>query len=109
MENKNVMQAKKELIQFLKKYNAVAVYYWTVYGHELNSRNIRTTLTSIMYETRPKELCRLYEDLIGRLRNNPNIKDKEYWDNDTLYHVYKNWCEHVRNKFHIQHESRKNR
>ena len=103
------MQAKKELIQFLKQHKAVAVYFWTVYGHELNSRNVKETLAKIEYETRPKQLCQLYEDLLGRLRSNPNIKDREYWNNDTLCFVYKNWCEHVRNKLHIQHEGRKNR
>jgi hypothetical protein len=45
--------------------------------------------------------CKLYEDLIGRMRPNPNIKDKEYWKNDTLYKVYKKWCEHTKNKFHV--------
>jgi hypothetical protein len=103
MKNKNVMQAKKEFVQFLKRHKAVAVYFWTVYGYEPNSRIVKEILAKIEYETRPKQLCRLYEDLLGRLRKNPNIKDREYWDNDTLYFVYKNWCEHVRNKFHIPH------
>jgi hypothetical protein len=101
MENKNVRLAKRELIQFLKQHKAVAVYFWTVYGFEHNSNNVKDTLTQIEYETRPKQLCKLYEDLIGRMRPNPNIKDKEYWKNDTLYKVYKKWCEHTKNKFHI--------
>ena len=109
MKNKNVIQAKKEFVQFLKRHKAVAVYFCTVYGYEINSRIVKETLAKIEYETRPKQLSQLYEDLLGKLRKNPNIKDREYCDNETLYFVYKNWCEHVRNKFHIQHESRKNR
>ena len=101
MKNKNVIQAKKEFVQFLKRNKAVAVYFWTVYGYEINSRIVKETLAKIEYETRPKQLSQLYENLLGKLRKNPNIKDREYCDNDTLYFVYKNWCEHVRNKFHI--------
>lgn len=101
MENKNVTLAKRELIQFLKQHKAVAVYFWTIYGHKVNTNVLIDTLNKIEYETRPKQLCELYEDLIGKLRNNPNIKDKAYWSNDTLFKVYKKWCEYTRNKFHI--------
>ena len=86
MKNKNVIQAKKEFVQFLKRNKAVAVYFWTVYGYEINSRIVKETLAKIEYETRPKQLSQLYEDLLGKLRKNPNIKNR---------------CEHVRNKFHI--------
>ena len=99
MNNKNVILAKKELIQFLKKNNAVATYFWTIYGHEHNAESIKNTLAKIEVETRPRQLCQLYEDLIGKTCNNPHIKDKLYWSNDTLYHVYQDWCSHLRKKF----------
>lgn len=102
MNNKNVILAKKELIQFLKKNNAVATYFWTMYGHESNTKSIKNTLTKIECETRPRQLCILYEDLIGKMCNNPHIKDKAYWSNDTLFYVYKDWCSHLRNKFHVR-------
>lgn len=101
MKNKNVIQAKKEFVQFLKRHKAVATYFWTVYGYEINSRNVKETLAKIEYETQPKQLCQLYENLLGRIRMNPNIKDKKYQDYHTIYFLYKKWCEHVRNKFHI--------
>ena len=102
MNNKNVILAKKELIQFLKKNNAVATYFWTIYGHEYNAESIRKTLAKIEVETRPRQLCQLYEDLIGKTCSNTHIKDKLYWSNDTLYHVYQDWCSHLRNKFHVR-------
>jgi hypothetical protein len=102
MNNKNVILAKKELIQFLKKNNAVATYFWTIYGHERNTKSVIYTLAKIGCETRPKQLCILYEDLIGKTCSNPSIKDKVYWSNDTLYHVYQDWCKYLRNKFHVR-------
>ena len=101
MKNKNVIQAKKEFVQFLKRNKAVAVYFWTVYGYEINSRIVKETLAKIEYETQPKQLCQLYENLLGKIRINPNIKDKKYQDYHTIYFLYEKWCEHVRNKFHI--------
>ena len=86
------MQAKKELVKFLKQHKAVAVYFWTVYGYELNSRNVKETLAKIEYETRPKQLCQLYEDLLGKLRSNPNIKDKAYSDANPAYGSGTNGC-----------------
>ena len=76
MKNKNVIQAKKEFVQFLKRHKAVATYFWTVYGYEINSRNVKETLAKIEYETQPKQLCQLYENLLGRIRMNSNIKVK---------------------------------
>ena len=101
MENKNVTLAKRELIQFLKQHKVVAVYFWTIYGVEYNSRNVKDILTKIEYETNANTLCQLYQDLIGKIKPNTNIKDKAYWSNDTLYKVYKKWCEHTKNKFHV--------
>jgi hypothetical protein len=43
----------------------------------MENKNVK--LAKIEYETRPKQLCKLYEDLIGRMRPNPNIKYKKYW------------------------------
>lgn len=98
MNNKNVILAKKELIQFLKKNNAVATYFWTIYGNERNSKNLKETLKKIECETRPRQLCILYEDLIGKMCNiNTHIKDDVYW----VYVLYKNWCAYLRKKFDI--------
>lgn len=102
MNNVNVILAKKELIQFLKKNNAVATYFWTIYGHERNSKNLKETLKKIENETRPKQLCLLYKDLIGKMSMNTHIKDKVYWSNSTLFYVYKDWHAYLRNKFHVR-------
>jgi len=101
MVNKNVILAKKELIQFLKKNNAVATYFWTVYGFEPNSINVKKTLAKIAFETRANELCQLYKNLIGKLYSNPNIKDETYHKTETLCKLYSKWVKHVNNKFHI--------
>lgn len=95
------MLAKKELIQFLKKNKAVAVYFWTIYGCERNSKSVKKTLEEIEFETRPKQLCQLYQDLLGKIVSNPNIKNKKYWERDTLYHLYLRWCNQQRKKFHM--------
>lgn len=98
---KEDIKAKKELIQFLKKNKAVATYTWTIYGDTYNMLSVKNALNHIMFETNTREICRWYINLIGKIHNNSNIKDEEYWKRDTLYKLYCLWHKKMRKKFHM--------
>jgi len=101
MEYNNVLQAKKELLQFLKKKKIVATYTYTVYGHEDNMNTIKNILKKLEYANTNIEIARCYIGLIGNIRKNTHIIDKQYWDNDTLYYAYLEWKQYICKKFHV--------
>ena len=103
MDNKYVIEAKRELLRFLKKHNAVALYVWTVYGYEKNEQYLKILYNQI---SNPKTsfigIITAHRLLIGCLRKNPNIKDKKYWDENTLCDLYLLWDKHIRTKYNIK-------
>lgn len=101
MEHKNVLQAKKELLRFLKKKKIVATYTYTVYGHEVNMNVVKNIFKKLEYATTNNEFVECYVGLIGKLYPNNCIIDKQYWKNDTLYHAYLEWKQYIYKKFHV--------
>ena len=101
MENKNILQAKKELLQFLKKKKIVATYTYTIYGHEHNMNVVKNIFKKLEYASTNNEFVECYLGLIGKLYLNLHIKDKKYRNNDTLYHAYLEWKEYIYKKFHV--------
>ena len=102
MEHKNVLNAKKELLRFLKKRKIVAVYTYTVYGNEHNMNVVKNTFKKLENASTNNEIARCYIGLIGSIRANSNIIDKQYWKNDTLYNAYLEWKQYIGKKFHIK-------
>lgn len=102
MEHKNVLQAKKELLRFLKKKKIVATYTYTIYGNEQNMNVVKNIFKKLEYASTNYEFVECYLWLIGRIYLNPHIKDKKYWNNQTLYHAYLEWKQHVYKKFHVK-------
>ena len=102
MENKNVLQAKKELLQFLKKKKIVATYTYTIYGYERNMNIVKNIFKKLEYASTNNEFVECYIGLIGKLYLNPHIKDKKYWNNETLYHAYLEWKQYIDKKFHVK-------
>ena len=102
MEHKNVLQAKKELLRFLKKKKIVATYTYTIYGDEYNMNEVKNIFKKLEYASTNNEIARCYIGLIGSIRANSNIIDKQYWKNDTLYNAYLEWKQYICKKFHIK-------
>ncbi len=101
MEHKNVLQAKKELLRFLKKKKIVATYTYTIYGYEQNMNAVKNIFKKLEYASTNNEFVECYIGLIGKIRKNTHIIDKQYWNNDTLYHAYLEWKEYIYKKFHV--------
>ena len=102
MGYKNVLQAKKELLQFLKKKKIVATYTYTIYGNEYNMNTVKNIFKKLEYASTNNEITRCYIGLIGSVRPNSHIIDTQYWKNDTLYHAYLEWKEYIYKKFHVK-------
>lgn len=101
MEHKNVLQAKKELLRFLKKKKIVATYTYTVYGHEDNMNAVKNIFKKLEYASTNNEFAICYIGLIGNIRSNRHIIDKQYWNNETLYNAYLEWKQYICKKFHV--------
>ena len=97
MENKNVLQAKKELLQFLKKKKIVATYTYTVYGHENNMKMIKNIFKKLEYARTNNEFVGCYLGLIGNLYLNTHT----YRISETLYQAYLEWKQYIYKKFHV--------
>jgi len=102
MEHKNVLQAKKELLRFLKKKKIVATYTYTIYGHEYNMNEVKNIFKRLEYASTNNEIARCYIGLIGNICPNNHIIDKQYWNNYTLYNAYLEWKQYIGKKFHIK-------
>lgn len=101
MENKNVLNAKKELLQFLKKKKIVATYTYTIYGHEHNMNAVKNIFKKLEYASTNNEFVDCYLGLIGKLHFNKNIKDEKYRNNETLYYAYREWKQYIYKKFDV--------
>ena len=101
MEHKNVLQAKKELLRFLKKKKIVAVYIYTIYSNKYNMNVVKNIFKKLEYASTNNEIARCYIGLIGSIHENSHIIDKQYWNNDILYHAYLEWKQYICKKFHV--------
>jgi hypothetical protein len=101
MEHKNVLQAKKELLRFLKKKKIVATYTYTIYNHEYNMNEVKNIFKKLEYANTNNEIARCYIGLIGNIRANSHIIDTQYWNNETLYNAYLEWKQYICKKFHV--------
>lgn len=99
MEHKNVLNAKKELLRFLKKRKIVAVYTYTVYGNEHNMNVVKNTFKKLENASTNNEFVECYLGLIGKLYLNTHIK---YRNDKTLYYVYLEWKKYIYKKFHVK-------
>lgn len=104
MENKNVLEAKKELLRFLKKRKIVATYTYTVYGDTLNMNTINEIFEKLEYASTNNEFVGYYLNLFGKIHLNPHIHDRQYWNcaGDSLYQAYLEWKKYVYKKFNVK-------
>ena len=101
MEHKNVLQAKKELLQFLKEKKIVATYTYTVYGHEVNMNTVKNIFKKLECASTNNEFVECYLGLIGKLYLNTDIKDEKYQNGRTLCNAYLEWKQYICKKFHV--------
>lgn len=106
MENKNVLNAKKELLRFLKKRKIVAEYTYAVYGDTSNMSTIKKIFERLECASTNNEFVECYINLIGKIRLNMNILDKQYLAcvSDSLYQAYLQWEKYIFKKFHVKYK-----
>lgn len=63
---------------------------------------VKNIFKKLEYASTNNEFVACYIGLIGSIRGNSHIKDKQYWKNDTLYHAYLEWRQYVYKKFHVE-------
>lgn len=104
MENKNVLNAKKELLRFLKRRKIVAEYtYAFFYGDTSNMSTIKKIFEQLECASTNNEFVKCYASLIGKIRLNLNILEKQNLASvsDSLFQAYLHWEKYIFKKFNV--------